>query len=182
MIPVIVALLTVPSSGNGAGGGLAFDLNSIISGGTGAGLVALAIFIVKLVLDRTVPSRSDARANVSLVLEGLSNMVKVLQEEKLADSKRLSEKQARIDVLENDDIKNYDIIRELRKEISDLESRLALRDRHLQTLVMELRKFGVEIIGISVEDVKETLEIRIQKTTTVSNVPVTTGEIPRVRE
>lgn len=146
-------------------GSFALDLNGIISGSTGAALVALVIFVVKLVLDRTIPSRSDTRANVSLVLEGLSNMVKILQEEKLADSERLRQKQERIDELETDDAKNYDTIRELRKEIAELRDRLDLKERHIQTLIFELRKFGVEIIGVATDEPGESLEIRLSTKT-----------------
>lgn len=128
------------------------DLNSLISGGTGASVVAALIFVGKLILDRTIPSRSDARANVTLVLEGLNNMVKVLQEEKVADSTRLAEKQARIDLLETESDKDYDRISELRAEIIDLRNRLAVKDRHINGLVSELRKFGVMVTGIDLDD------------------------------
>jgi chaperonin cofactor prefoldin len=128
------------------------DLNGLISGGTGASVVAALIFVGKLILDRAIPSRSDARANVTLVLEGLNNMVKVLQEEKLADTKRLEDKQARIDILERESDKDYDRISELRSEIIDLRNRLAVKDRHINNLVSELRKFGVMVTGIELDD------------------------------
>lgn len=129
-----------------------FDLNTLVSGGTGAGLMAVAIFAIKLVLDRTIPSRSDARANVTMVLEGLNNMVKVLQEEKIADAKRLTDRQARIDTLEQAADKDYDRISELRSEIIDLRNRLAQKERHINTLVRELRKLGAQVSGLDIED------------------------------
>ncbi len=131
------------------------DFNSFLSGSLGAAVLAVVVFAVKLILDRTIPSRSDARANVTLVLEGLNNMVKVLQEEKLADAKRLVDKQARIDALEQAADKDYDRISELRSEIIDLRNRLATKDRHINTLVTELRKFGAQVTGVELEDIAD---------------------------
>jgi len=139
----------------------AFDLNDIISGGTGATIMAALIFVGKLILDRTIPSRSDQRANVTLVLEGLNNMVKVLQEEKTADAKRLADKQARIDALEAAAEKDYDRISELRAEIIDLRNRLAQKDRHINTLVAELRKLGAQVSGLDLEDLEASIEITL---------------------
>lgn len=134
-----------------------FDLNTIVSGGSGAALMAAIIYVGKLVADRTIPSRSDNRANVTLVLEGLNNMVKVLQEEKLADAKRLEDKQRRIDALESEADKDYDRISELRAEIIDLRTRLATKDRHINTLVSELRKLGATVTGLELEDIEVSL-------------------------
>lgn len=137
------------------------DLNALLSGGGGATLVALLIWVGKLVLDRTVPSRSDSRASQSLVLESLSNMVKVLQEEKTADATRLEAKQDRIDSLEEASNKDYDLISELRSEITDLRNRLAVKDRHIRILVLELRRLGAQVTGLdpdaSVEDIEVTM-------------------------
>lgn len=130
----------------------AIDLNTLVSGGVGAGVVSAVIYVVKLILDRTIPSRSDARANVTLVIEGLNNMVKVLQEEKKADADRLDEKQKRIDVLQEAAEKDYDRITELRAEIIDLRTRLATKDRHINTLVSELRKLGRSVTGLDLVD------------------------------
>ena len=144
-------------------------LNNIIAGGAGATLMGLVIWVAKLVLDRTIPSRSDARANVSLVLEGLSNMVKVLQEEKIADANRLADKQRRIDELEAEASTDYTTVRDLRREIQELTDRLALKDRHIQTLIEELRKFGVQVVGLSVDTAsEERLEIIFPESTTPS--------------
>lgn len=140
------------------------DLNSIITGGAGATFMAALIFVGKLIADRTIPSRSDARANVTLVLEGLNNMVKVLQEEKVADSKRLADKQSRIDVLEAAADQDYDRIRELRAEIIDLRQSLAQKDRHINTLVSELRKLGAQVVGLELTEIEADLEITMPVT------------------
>lgn len=129
-----------------------FDLNNFVAGGAGATLAGLLYFVIKLVLDRTIPSRSDARANVSMVLEGLNNMVKVLQEEKTADAKRMTDKQNRIDQLEQAADKDYDRITELRNEIIDLRTRLAQKERHINTLVSALRRLGAQVTGVDLGD------------------------------
>lgn len=129
----------------------AWDWNTAISGSVGAAVMGLLIFVVKLVLDRAIPSRSDNRASVTLVLEGLQNMVKVLQEEKLADSEVLKTKQARINTLEADAEADYNTIQDLRKEVTDLNSRLALRDRNIKMLISELQKLGATVSGIDLE-------------------------------
>lgn len=138
-----------------------FDLNTLVSGGTGATLMAALIFVGKLILDRTIPSRSDARANVTMLIEGLNNMVKVLQAEKLADAKRLADKRDRIDVLESAADRDYDRIKELREEIIDLRNRLAQKDRHINTLVTELRKVGAQVTGLDLEDFEGDIEITL---------------------
>ncbi len=130
----------------------AVNLNTLVSGGVGAGVVSGVIYVIKLILDRTVPSRSDARANVTLVIEGLNNMVTVLQEEKKQDAERLDEKQKRIDLLQEAAEKDYDRITELRQEIIDLRTRLATKDRHINSLVAELRKLGRTVTGLDLVD------------------------------
>lgn len=145
MTTIILATGTTASVGG-------FDLNGLVSGGAGATLAGLLYFVVKLVLDRTIPSRSDARANVSMVLEGLNNMVKVLQEEKTADAKRMTDKQNRIDQLEQAADKDYDRITELRNEIIDLRTRLAQKERHINTLVSALRRLGAQVTGVDLGD------------------------------
>lgn len=130
-----------------------FDLNTIISGGTGAGILGALYLVGKTVLDRAMPSRSDARASTQLVLESLNSMVKVLQEDKIEDSERLKAKQARIDELEQAADVDYDRIRELRDEILGLQGRLAQKDRHINTLVRELRRLGTQVTGLDLEDI-----------------------------
>lgn len=134
----------------------AFDLNSLISGGLGATVVSAIIYVIKLVLDRTVPSRSDRRDSVNLVLDGLNRMVKVLQEEKIADAKRLADRQARIDQLEESADKDYDRISELRAEVIDLTGRLATKDRHINLLISELRRLGATVTGSDIDDIQVT--------------------------
>ena len=160
--------IAMSAAPGGGAGGITFDLNGIISGGTGAGLFALIVFVIKLVLDRTIPSRSDARANVTIVLEGLSDMVKVLQEEKIADAKRLADKQERIELLEGSSEKDFETIAELRKEILDLRHRLQTKDRHIKILVHQLRLLGATVTGIELAEDEdfEHLEITIPPTTT----------------
>lgn len=128
-----------------------FSLNSLVSGGAGTLIVGLVYFAIKLILDRSIPSRSDARASTSLLIEGLNNMVSILQEEKTSDAARLMAKQERIESLENSSDKDYEKIKELRVEINELRERLAIKDRHIQTLVAELRRFGSVVTGLDLE-------------------------------
>lgn len=134
-----------------ASSALPVDLDTIIGGGAGAALMAALIYTVKLVLDRTVPSRSDSRASVSLVLEGLTNMVKVLQEEKLSDAKRLADRQSRIDSLEGEADKDYERIKDFRNEVIDLTTRLSTKDRHINILITELNKLGAQVTGMDID-------------------------------
>jgi chaperonin cofactor prefoldin len=131
------------------------DLNSVVSGGVGVSGAGALLFIVKLIIDRTLPGRSDQRANVQIMLESLNNMIKVLQEEKIADAKRLEDKQTRIDALESEAERDYDRISELRGEIIDLRQRLAVKDRHINALVSQLRRLGILVSGIELDDPKE---------------------------
>lgn len=145
-----------------ADGGFSLTLNEIISGGTGASIMAALIFVGKLILDRTIPSRSDQRASVGLVLESLTNMVTVLREEKIADATRLADKQARIEILEVSADKDFATISELRSEIIDLRHRLIQKDRHIQLLVTELRKLGATVSGVAFEEsAVDSLEITL---------------------
>lgn len=129
-----------------------FSLNSLVSGGAGTVIVGLIYFVIKLVLDRTIPSRSDTRASTSLLIEGLNNMVKILQEEKESDSKRLAAKQERIGVLEMASDKDYEKILDLRGDINELRDRLAVKERHIATLINELRRFGSVVTGMDLEN------------------------------
>lgn len=135
------------------------DLNLLLGGGGGATLAVVGSYVFRLILDRTVPSRSDSRASQSLVLESLSNMVKVLQEEKVADATRLESKQDRIDALEEASTKDYDLISELRTEITDLRNRLALKDRHIRILVLELRRLGAQVTGLDADAPVDDIEV-----------------------
>jgi septal ring factor EnvC (AmiA/AmiB activator) len=123
-------------------------LGGLISGLGGAGALGIIYYIVKLVLDKTIPSRSDNRASTSLVLDSLSNMVKVLQDEKKEDAVRLKAKQDRIDQLESEADADFARIQDLRTEILELRERLGRKDRHIKILVLELQKLGATITGL----------------------------------
>jgi hypothetical protein len=131
------------------------QLNDIIGGGAGATLVGLGYFIIKLILDRTIPSRSDARAGVTMLLDGLNKMVEVLRQERAEDAKRLQEKQARIDFLEKESDLDFGRLNEMREDIIDLRARLALKEAHIAQLVLELRKLGATVEGM--EDARLTV-------------------------
>lgn len=134
---------------------LALDINSFLSGSAGATLIFILYNVGKMLLDKFVPSRADARANISIVLEGLNSMVKVLQDEKVADAQRLADRQKRIDDLEAASEKDYERLSELRAEIIDLRARLAQKERHINYLIYELQKLGAIVSGVT----SDTLEI-----------------------
>lgn len=141
-----------------------FNLDAFLSGSVGASLVALAIWIVKLLLDRFVPSRADSRANIGLLIENLKNMVEVLQEEKRTDAQRLADKQARVDVLEAAADADYEKILELRTEVQELRKLLGRRNHHITILVTSLRQLGAEITGLEHEVTMDSLEITMPNT------------------
>jgi chromosome segregation ATPase len=178
LLVLLVASSATPAPAPAAPGN-PFDLNTIISGGTGATIIGALWYIGKSIFDRALPSRSDARASTQLVLEGLNSMVKVLQEDKIADSERLAAKQKRIDELESAADVDYDRIRELRDEILDLQTRLNQKDRHITTLVRELRRFGAQVTGLDLEDIEITHETRrIQQSIPELDEQDTTGPTP----
>lgn len=137
------------------------DLNGIIGGGGTAALIGIVYWVGKLILDRAVPTRSDARASQTLVLESLSSMVKVLQEEKIQDGERLKAKQARIDELQDSADADYDRMRDLRAEIVELRDRLAQKDRNIRILVLELRRLGAVVSGIDEDTEAEDIEVTL---------------------
>lgn len=136
---------------------IALDLNALIGGGTGATAVGIIWYIGKLILDRTVPSRSDARANITILLEGLQSMVKVLQDEKEADAQRLKDRQARIDILEGESDTNYVRRAEMQAEIIELRVRVAQKDRHIRELVHMLTQLGAKVVGVDTDNIEITL-------------------------
>lgn len=140
---------------------MGLDLNGIIGGGGTAAILGVAYYVGKLIVDKAVPSRSDSRASQTLVLDSLSNMVKVLQEEKIQDADRLRVKQARIDELEDSADADYDRLRDMRSEIVELRDRLAQKDRHIRILVLELSRLGAVVTGldenVAVEDIEVTM-------------------------
>lgn len=133
------------------------DLNALVGGGAGATLVGIIFYVGKLILDRTIPSRSDSRANISILLEGLQSMVKVLQDEKNADAERLANRQARIDALEEESYINYSRKAEMQAEIIELKARVAQKDRHIKQLAYMLSQLGAEVGGLE----EDTLEITL---------------------
>ncbi len=133
------------------------DLNSIVGGGAGATLVGLIFYVGKLILDRTIPSRSDARANISILLEGLQSMVKVMQAEKDADAQRLKDRQARIDILEEASDTDYSRKAELQAEIIELRATVARKERHIKELVHMLTALGAKVVGLDTDNLEITL-------------------------
>jgi uncharacterized coiled-coil protein SlyX len=127
------------------------QLNDVIGGGAGATVFGLVWFVVKFVLDRTVPSRSDSRANVGMVLEGLNNVVKVLQEEKAAETDRMAAKQKRIEELELQATADDHTIKELKTEVFDLGQVVKRKDITIRTLVTELQRMGANVSGFELD-------------------------------
>lgn len=124
--------------------------------------MAGVIFLTKFFLDRFVPNRTDVRANFSTLIQGLDEMVKILQEEKKVDSARLLAKQTRVDELEAKAASDFASIRKLHAEIVDLKSHLTVKDRHIQLLIAELSKLGVEVSGVGISE-EATLEFSHKK-------------------
>lgn len=136
---------------------MTFDVNAWLSGAAGAAVLGGIIWLIKFILDRAIPKRSDARAQVSLALDGLKSVVEVLQEEKAADAARLEAKQKRIEYLESAANRDYDRISDLRAEIIDLRRRLATKDRHIAQLIYHLERLGVKVSGENGEDIEITI-------------------------
>lgn len=148
---VIFAAAT-PDAASGA-----LDLNALVGGGAGATLVGVIFYVGKLILDRTIPSRSDSRANITILLEGLQSMVKVLQYEKEADAKRLSDRQIRIDALEAETDTNHTRKAEMQAEIIELRARVAQKDRHIKQLAHMLSQLGARVVGVDSDSLEVTL-------------------------
>jgi hypothetical protein len=133
------------------------DLNALVGGGAGASLIGIIFYVGKLILDRTIPSRSDSRANISVLLDGLQSMVKVLQDEKAGDAKRLADRQARIDTLEEESDVNYVRRAEMQADIIELKARVAQKDRHIRELTHMLTQLGATVVGEDTEHLDITL-------------------------
>lgn len=125
----------------------AFDLNQFLGGGAVALVVAIAYFVIRLLFDRAIPTRSDGRESISLVVESLNATIKIMQEEKSSDLSRLKSALDRADKLEADADVDYAKLNDLRSEVVDLRNRLARKDQHITTLVHELKKLGVSVLG-----------------------------------
>jgi chromosome segregation ATPase len=125
-----------------------FDLNALLAGGTGTIVVGAVYYIIKLIFEKAIPSRSDSRANITILLEGLQSMVKVLQDEKAGDAKRLADRQARIDTLEDESETSFTRKAEMQAEIIELRARVAQKDRHIRQLVHMLEQLGATVSGL----------------------------------
>lgn len=136
---------------------IALNFNALLSGGAGATFIFIIWYVARLILDRTIPSRSDARANISIVLESLQSMVNVMQVEKLADAKRLEDRQKRIDQLEESSDADYKRKAELQADIIDLRARLAQKERHIRELIHTLTSLGAKVVGVDTDTLEITL-------------------------
>lgn len=133
------------------------DLGALLGGGAGASILLAIVYVVKLIIDRTLPSRSDSRANISILLEGLQSIVKVLQDEKAADARRLADQQSRIDALKNEADVSYTRKAEMQAEIFALHAQLARKDQHIQEFINLLSQLGVKVEGLEADSLKFTL-------------------------
>lgn len=124
-----------------------FDLNQFLGGGAVALVVAIAYFVVRLLFDRAIPTRSDGRESISLVVESLNATIKIMQDDKASDLTRLQSALDRADRLEKDADVDYGKLNELRAEVVELRNRLARKDQHINTLVAELKKLGIAVLG-----------------------------------
>jgi uncharacterized protein YydD (DUF2326 family) len=127
------------------------QLNDVIGGGAGATVLGLVWYVAKFIMDRAVPSRSDSRANVGMVLEGLNNVVKVLQEEKAAETARMASKQLRIEELDKAAEVDAATIKELRNEVFELGQVVKRKDITIRTLVTELQRMGANVSGFELD-------------------------------
>lgn len=130
------------------GGSLpAFDLNQFLGGGAVALFIAIAYFVIRLLFDRAIPSKSDGRESINLVVESLNATIKILQDDKTSDLARLQTALDRADRLEKESGEDYEKLNELRGEVVDLRNRLARKDQHIHVLVAELKKLGIFVSG-----------------------------------
>ena len=158
LLAVLSAATAVPlllGSSAVSPGDPAFSIESFVGGGAGAAFVGVVLYIGKLLLDRFVPSRADARASLDILITGLQSMVNTLHAEKESDSKMLAERQARITLLENESLAGYQLRADLQAEIIELRARQAQRDHHIQQLVDLLAsRYGVSVEGYESDTLK----------------------------
>lgn len=154
---VALPWLILAANPGGAASSGALDLNALVGGGAGATLVAIIIYVGRLILDKAIPSRSDARANVTILLEGMQSMVKALQTERDADAARLKERQQRIDQLEQSSESDYKKKAELQAEVIELRAAVARKDRHIRQLVSMLVQLGAKVMGLDSDNLEITL-------------------------
>lgn len=125
-----------------------FSIESFGGGAAGAAFVAVVVYLGKLLADRLIPSRSDARASLDTLITGLQSMVNTLHTEKEYDSKTLADRQARISLLESEALASYQLRATLQTEIIELQARNAQRERQIQQLVDLLAsRYGVTVEG-----------------------------------
>lgn len=135
------------------------SVSPIVSGGLGSALTLVVIYIVKLIADRFVPTRSDSRASMQMVVDSLKQAIDTLAADKEADSGRYIKLQNRVDELEQEAARDYEVIRALREELGELRERLHKKDQSILSLVAELRKLGATVTGVDLETL--TPEIKV---------------------
>lgn len=154
MSPYILPLVVSAEDASASG---FVDLNSLVGGGAGAALIGILYYVGRIIVDRTIPSRSDTRANITILLEGLQSMVKVLQDEKEADARRIADRQKRIDELEHESTVSFHQRAEMQAEIIDLRARVAQKDRHIRQLVSMLTQLGAQVESLDTDVIEITL-------------------------
>lgn len=135
-----------------------FDLNQFLGGGAVALVVAIAYFVIRLLFDRAIPTKSDGRDSFSLIVESMNTTIRIMQDDKASDLARLQNALDRADRLEHDASADYAKLNELRAEVADLRFRLIRKEQHIQVLVAELKKLGIMIHGYK-EDSSEPLQV-----------------------
>jgi hypothetical protein len=148
-----------------------FDLNQFLGGGVVALVVGIAYFVIRLLFDRAIPTKSDGRESISLVVESLNATIKIMQEDRASDVTRLQTALDRTDRLESDAAVDYTKLNELRAEIVDLRNRLVRKDQHISTLITELRKLGIAVIGYK-DDTSGPLQIIYPREPPFPPIPV----------
>jgi uncharacterized coiled-coil protein SlyX len=84
-------------------------------------------------------------------------MVRVLQDEKAGDAKRLADRQARIDTLEEESGVSYLRRAEMQADIIELKARVAQKDRHIKELSHMLTQLGAKVVGLDTDNLEITL-------------------------
>lgn len=122
------------------------DVNAILTYlGLGAGGVA-GWKVVNLILDKIVPSRSDKRSDVETSLNALAKTIEILSNEKAQDAKDLASAKMRVKELEDEGAADYDLIRELKRQVDEGERRVQRKDEHIATLTRELAEYGAKVV------------------------------------
>lgn len=132
---------------------VSLSLDGIFNTTVSGGVLALLFWTIRLFLNKRVSSRSDDRADRESIQQALNNTIKILADEKQTDLNRLKEREQRIHALETEADKDYDRLRELRKDVIELTDRLAHKDRNIALLAAELVRFGAIIDGLDSESI-----------------------------